>query len=102
LLDCDWQVTYSPYLATNSIGLLTSFFVVQIGQVPSILIINKVDTAAAATVNLPEYVTQTFSAVVLTCALQSVGIQDLESAVLNLIGAGDVNPDGRQWAVNQV
>ncbi|CAM6100151.1 unnamed protein product [Calypogeia fissa] len=98
LWDCRTEsegVTPSPEAeSNNNSGMRT-------GQVPSVLVINKVDTAAAASVVLPKHVTETFSAVVLTCALQSVGLHDLESALLNLVGGGSVNSDGRQWAVNQ-
>ncbi|KAL3690691.1 hypothetical protein R1sor_004342 [Riccia sorocarpa] len=71
------------------------------GGAPSVLVINKVDTASPTSVILPDYVSKAFSAIVPTCAPQSMGINNLEAALLKLVGIGEVTSGGRQWAANQ-
>ncbi|BFI17289.1 tRNA modification GTPase [Marchantia polymorpha subsp. ruderalis] len=84
--------------ASYSNGSLSSS---KIAQVPSILVINKVDTASPTSVILPEKVSNAFSTIVPTCAPQSVGLKNLEAALLKLVGFGEVTTGGRQWAANQ-
>lgn len=71
-------------------------------QAPSILVINKVDRATAASVALPDEVRQVFLKRVAACATQGVGLQELDVAILDLVGLGHVSSGGQQWAVNQV
>ncbi|KAG0618756.1 hypothetical protein M758_4G089900 [Ceratodon purpureus] len=70
-------------------------------QTPSLLVVNKVDRAAAGSVVLPEDVQNAFFKRVATCATQSVGLQELDMAILDLVGLGHVSSEGQQWAVNQ-
>eukprot|EP00897_Mesotaenium_endlicherianum_P004451 jgi/Mesen1/4033/ME000212S03056 len=74
-------------------------------QAPAILVVNKVDQGAAHGVAPPERVRQLFSERVATCALSgsgsSSGMDALEQAVLRVVGAHQVAPEGQQWAVNQ-
>lgn len=64
--------------------------------------VNKVDKAAAGSVILPDKVQKTFFKRVATCATQGVGLQELDGAILDLVGLGHVSSEGQQWAVNQV
>ena len=71
-------------------------------QIPSLLVINKVDKAAVGSVVLPQDVQNAFFKRVATCATQGVGLQELDMAILDLVGLGHVSSEGQQWAVNQV
>lgn len=71
-------------------------------QVPSLLVVNKVDRAAAGSVVLPQDVQDAFFKRVATCATQGVGLLELDIAILDLVGLGHVSSEGQQWAVNQV
>ncbi|XP_020522004.1 uncharacterized protein LOC18422108 isoform X3 [Amborella trichopoda] len=68
---------------------------------PAILVINKIDRAPLAFVELPKVVSNAFSKLVSTCALTGQGISDLESAVLEIVGLDRIPSGGRRWAVNQ-
>lgn len=70
-------------------------------QTPSLLVVNKVDRAAAGSVILPQEVQNAFFKRVATCATQGVGLQELDFAILDLVGLGHVSSEGQQWAVNQ-
>jgi hypothetical protein len=65
-------------------------------------VVNKVDKAAAESVILPDKVQKTFFKRVATCATQGVGLQELDVAILDLVGLGQISSEGQQWAVNQV
>ncbi|CAM6016275.1 unnamed protein product [Sphagnum balticum] len=68
---------------------------------PSTSVVNKVDRAAASSVVLPEAVERVFFKKVAACAIQQVGMQELDIAILDLVGLGHVTSHGHQWAVNQ-
>ncbi|KAI5079595.1 hypothetical protein GOP47_0005074 [Adiantum capillus-veneris] len=70
------------------------------GLASSILVINKIDQAPTNSVTRTEFV-KAFDKVVPTCALQRLGFDDLEAALLDLVGTGDVTSVGQMWAVNQ-
>lgn len=59
------------------------------------------DRAAAGSVILPQEVQNAFFKRVATCATQGVGLQELDFAILDLVGLGHVSSEGQQWAVNQ-
>lgn len=67
-----------------------------------ILVINKIDcvpNACSKWVNNSDY---TFAKCIFTCAVTGQGIQDLETAILEIIGLDRIPRGGRKWAVNQV
>lgn len=69
---------------------------------PVILVINKIDcvpNASSKWVNNSGY---TFVKCIFTCAVTGQGIQDLETAILEIIGLDRIPRGGRKWAVNQV
>eukprot|EP00249_Psilotum_nudum_P017250 c26233_g1_i3 orf=275-1615(+) len=82
-------------------GKCTDQRIVQARLAPSILVFNKIDQGSETSIQLPDAVKSTFSKCVSTCATKSIGLEDLEEALLNLVGAGVVLSGGRQWAVNQ-
>ncbi|XP_063946855.1 uncharacterized protein LOC108210864 isoform X2 [Daucus carota subsp. sativus] len=68
---------------------------------PVILVINKIDcvpNASSKWVNNSGY---TFVKCIFTCAVTGQGIQDLETAILEIIGLDRIPRGGRKWAVNQ-
>jgi hypothetical protein len=69
---------------------------------PAILVINKVDQAPQSRVSVPDSWRQLFSRRVATCARDAVGLEDLERALLNIVGVGEASAEGISWAVNQV
>ncbi|CAK9213220.1 unnamed protein product [Sphagnum jensenii] len=79
----------------------STIFQQKVVEVPSILVVNKVDRAAASSVVLPEVVEHVFFKKVAACAIQQVGMQELDIAILDLVGLGHVTSHGHQWAVNQ-
>ncbi|XP_057859356.2 uncharacterized protein LOC131068198 isoform X2 [Cryptomeria japonica] len=68
---------------------------------PAILALNKIDCNPAGTVKLPPAIGDSFNKKVSTCAPKGLGIQDLELALLELVGLQNISAGGRQWAVNQ-
>jgi tRNA modification GTPase len=85
---------------TNNVSVTTEAR--KVVEVPSILVVNKVDRAAVSSVVLPEVVEHVFFKKVAACAIQQVGMQELDIAILDLVGLGHVTSHGHQWAVNQV
>lgn len=68
---------------------------------PVILVINKIDcvpNASSKWVNNSGY---TFAKCIFTCAVTGQGIQELETAILEIIGLDRIPRGGRKWAVNQ-
>lgn len=68
---------------------------------PIILVLNKIDCTPSGSIQLPHIIEDSFKRKVLTCAVKGMGIQDLESAFLELAGLENISSGGRQWAVNQ-
>lgn len=66
----------------------------------SILVINKIDQAPITSIQVSEFA-RSFDKVVSTCAIHRLGFEDLEAALLGLVGTGDVISGGQMWAVNQ-
>lgn len=69
---------------------------------PMILVINKIDRAPAASTEWPNKDGNSFSKHVFTCAVTGQGIQDLETAIMEIVGLNQIPAGGRRWAVNQV
>ncbi|MCO5614453.1 hypothetical protein L7F22_068735 [Adiantum nelumboides] len=70
------------------------------GLAKSILVVNKIDQAPINSITGTEFV-KAFDKVVPTCAVQRLGFEDLEAALLDLVGTGDIRSAGKMWAVNQ-
>lgn len=68
---------------------------------PMILVINKIDCAPSAS-NEWNKVGNSFNEHVFTCAVTGQGIQDLETAIMKIVGLHQIPAGGRRWAVNQV
>ena len=70
---------------------------------PIILVVNKIDCAKSDLSNkLVDEDGTAFSKHVLTCAVTGQGIEELESAISELVGLDRVIKGGRRWTVNQV
>lgn len=69
---------------------------------PAILVVNKVDRAPESRVAVPDSWRQVFARRVATCARDGVGLEELERALLDIVGAGEAAAEGISWAVNQV
>ncbi|KAF7816938.1 tRNA modification GTPase MnmE [Senna tora] len=67
---------------------------------PAILVVNKIDRAPSAET---EWIKSRnfFSKHVFTCAITGEGLQELERAVLELVGLNNIPTGGRKWTVNQ-
>ncbi|KAE9587158.1 putative tRNA modification GTPase MnmE, mnmE, helical domain-containing protein [Lupinus albus] len=70
---------------------------------PAILVVNKIDCARYAETEWDEECTSLnfFSKHVFTCAVTGQGLQDLEKAVLEIVGLDTIPAGGRRWTVNQ-
>lgn len=68
---------------------------------PIILVLNKIDCTPSGSIRLPHTIEDLFKRKVLACAVKGMGIEDLESAFLELAGLENMSSGGRQWAVNQ-
>lgn len=66
--------------------------------------VNKIDCMPCAETEWDKgcYSHKIFSKQVFTCAVTSQGLQDLERAVLEIIGMDGIAAGGRRWTVNQV
>ena len=77
-------------------------------KIPLILALNKVDEvrdddteSLAKRVSVPDFVLASCQAVVRTSAVSKVGVDTLESAIIDAVGAGQITPEGNQWCANQ-
>ncbi|GAU24573.1 hypothetical protein TSUD_149140, partial [Trifolium subterraneum] len=71
---------------------------------PVILVVNKIDCEPSAETEWDKrchHSHKIFSKQVFTCAVTSQGIQDLERAVLEIVGMDGIAAGGRRWTVNQ-
>ncbi|KAK6938184.1 GTP binding domain [Dillenia turbinata] len=67
---------------------------------PMILVINKIDQAPSCNDNIgtPD---STFNQHIFTCAVTGQGIQELEMAILEIVGLKKVPAAGHRWTINQ-
>ncbi|GJV44893.1 tRNA modification GTPase [Tanacetum coccineum] len=68
---------------------------------PVILAINKIDCAPSSCFEFINTIGESFNKHIYTCAITGQGIQDLETAILELVGLQKIPAGGRKWAVNQ-
>lgn len=71
---------------------------------PVILAVNKIDCKPCAETEWDKGCQshKIFSNCVFTCAVTGQGLQDLERAVLQIVGLEGIPAGGRRWTVNQV
>lgn len=68
-----------------------------------ILVINKIDCIESTPhIELEDEDGNTFTKHVKTCAVTGQGIQELETAISEIVGLNRVIQGGRRWTVNQV
>uniref|UniRef100_A0A7N0TXY8 TrmE-type G domain-containing protein n=1 Tax=Kalanchoe fedtschenkoi TaxID=63787 RepID=A0A7N0TXY8_KALFE len=68
---------------------------------PMILVVNKIDCAPSVSQNWLDKDNYNFTKRIFTSALTGQGIQELESAIVEIVGLNKYAPGGRKWAVNQ-
>ncbi|KAM4086963.1 hypothetical protein ACJW30_10G142100 [Castanea mollissima] len=68
---------------------------------PVILVVNKIDCAPSSQTKWVDRDGDSFSKHVFTCAVTGEGIQDLETAILEIVGLNRIPSGGRRWTVNQ-
>ncbi|KAL9666074.1 hypothetical protein QQ045_000396 [Rhodiola kirilowii] len=68
---------------------------------PVILVVNKIDCAPSACQNWTDQDKNHFTKRIFTCAVTGQGIQELESAIVEIVVLNNYPPGGRRWAVNQ-
>ncbi|CAM8885483.1 unnamed protein product [Rhodiola kirilowii] len=68
---------------------------------PVILVVNKIDCAPSACQNWTDQHNYHVTKHIFTCAVTGQGIQELESAIVEIVGLHKYPPGGRRWAVNQ-
>ncbi|KAK1554227.1 hypothetical protein Q3G72_009501 [Acer saccharum] len=68
---------------------------------PMILVVNKIDCAPSPSTEWIHRDGYSFSKHVLTCAVTGQGIQDLEKAIMEIVGLNQIPAGGRKWTVNQ-
>ncbi|KAJ4966873.1 hypothetical protein NE237_018722 [Protea cynaroides] len=68
---------------------------------PVVLVINKIDCAPLISMEVCKVDGNLFCKHILTCAVTGLGISELESAILEIVGLDQISAGGRQWAVNQ-
>nr|GMD85093.1 tRNA modification GTPase MnmE-like isoform X2 [Ipomoea batatas] len=67
---------------------------------PIILVVNKIDCAPFAS-ELVDACGFSFNKKIFTCAVTGQGIQDLEAAIVEIVGLNKIPAGGRKWTVNQ-
>lgn len=67
-----------------------------------ILVINKIDRVTPDGLEWIEKDVSSFNKHVLTSAITGQGIQDLEKAILDIVGLNKFPAGSRRWTVNQV
>lgn len=69
-----------------------------------ILVTNKIDCLVSAPISAkpPQPEGNYFKKHVLTCAVTGQGVEELEEAILEVIGVEPIPSGGRKWAANQV
>ncbi|KAK9111092.1 hypothetical protein Scep_018611 [Stephania cephalantha] len=68
---------------------------------PLVLVINKIDCAPSISMEKFKGEGNPFNKHVLTCATNSQGIQELESAIAEIAGIHQIAAGGRRWTINQ-
>ncbi|CAN4122241.1 unnamed protein product [Withania somnifera] len=68
---------------------------------PLILVINKIDCAPSVSYEWVNTCGFSFSKHIPTCAVNGQGIQELEAAIIEIMGLNKIPVGGRRWTVNQ-
>ncbi|XP_060198801.1 uncharacterized protein LOC132627465 [Lycium barbarum] len=68
---------------------------------PLILVINKIDCAMSDTYEWVNTCGVSFNKHIPTCAVNGQGIQELEAAIIDIMGLNTIPVGGRRWTVNQ-
>ncbi|TMW95714.1 hypothetical protein EJD97_008451 [Solanum chilense] len=68
---------------------------------PLILVINKIDCAPSDSYEWVNTCGFSFNKHIPTCAVNGQGIQDLEAAIIEIMGLNKIPVGGRRWTVNQ-
>ncbi|XP_070056163.1 uncharacterized protein [Nicotiana tomentosiformis] len=68
---------------------------------PLILVINKIDCAPSDSYEWVNTCGFSFNKHIPTCAVNGQGIQELEAAIIEIMGLNKIPVGGRRWAVNQ-
>ncbi|KAK7351166.1 hypothetical protein VNO77_10414 [Canavalia gladiata] len=72
-------------------------------SIPVILVVNKIDCKPGAEIEWDKgyHSHKIFCKHVFTCAVTGQGLQDLERAVLEIVGLEGIPAGGRRWTINQ-
>lgn len=68
---------------------------------PLILVINKIDCAPSDSYECVNACGFSFNKHIPTCAVNGQGIQELEAAIIEIMGLNKIPVGGRRWTVNQ-
>lgn len=68
---------------------------------PLILVINKIDCAPSDSFEWANTCGFSFNKHIPTCAVNGQGIQELEAAIIEIMGLNKIPVSGRRWTVNQ-